>query len=112
MVNPEELMRRLGPTCDACGNTLEEVFPNPQKCPIDGCDELPEDHTHPPKYLQYDNALHVRFDGGYGEFIDNIGPGPDNYYSIICHECAHDLCEKVPWIAVMIDPLRSHTHKQ
>lgn len=95
---PMELMRRLGPTCDACGKTLDKVF--------DGT---------PPEVLQYDNALHIRLDGGYGEFIDNIEPlnsGGDRYYSIICHECAHDLCERVPWIATMIDPARSHTHRE
>lgn len=96
MTEAGELLRRLGPTCDACGKTLEEVWA--------GTD----------KYLQYDNALHVRFDGGYGEFVDNYGTVEerDRYYSIICHECAHDLCEKVPWIKAMIDPQHSHTHRE
>jgi hypothetical protein len=109
MSDMNELMRRLGPTCDVCGKTLEAVFP--ERCPIDGCGELPEDHRHPPKYLQYDNALHVRFDGGYGEFVDNY-EGGDRYYSIICHECAHDLCERVPWIKDVLRPERSHTHRE
>lgn len=97
MTNATELMRRLGPTCDACGKTLEKVF----------------DRT-PPEVLQYDNALHVRFDGGYGEFVDNFGTEEerDRYYAIICHECAHDLCAKVPWIKNVLLPERSHTHKE
>jgi len=90
-----ELMRRLGPTCDACGKTLEKVF-----------------EDTPPEVLQYDNALHIRIEGGYGEFIDAIDPNRDAYYSIICHECAHDLCEKVPWIGRWIQPDRSHTHRE
>lgn len=97
MITYNELMRRLGPTCDACGKTLAKVF-----------------EDTPPEVLQYDNALHVRFDGGYGEFVDNYGTEAerDRYYSIICHECAHDLCEKVPWIKKMIDPVHSHTHRE
>ena len=30
---------------------------------------------------------------------------------VICHECAHDLCDKVPWIKEWLDPHRSHSHR-
>ena len=89
-----ELLRRLKPTCDSCGATLEKVF---------------EEHDA----LQYDNALHIRFDGGYGEFVDApfMPGGPDSLYNIICHDCAHALCEAFPWVKATLRPDRSHTHR-
>lgn len=29
----------------------------------------------------------------------------------ICHECAHDLCSKVPWIEKLLDSHSSHSHR-
>jgi len=78
--------------CTACGKELEPEFPGIN-----------------PESEQYDNALEVKFDGGYGMFIDPIDK---EYRAIICHECAHELCERVPWIGMLIDPYCSHSHKQ
>jgi hypothetical protein len=61
-------------------------------------------------YRQFENALEVTFNGGYAEFIDVIDD-PNPYNAYICHECAHDLCEKIPWINRLINPHKSHSHK-
>lgn len=56
---------------------------------------------------QFENALWIGFFGGYAMFVDGIetefgyanptiaGAAHD---AVICHNCAHDLCVKVPWI--------------
>lgn len=65
---------------------------------------------------QFDNALWIDFKGGYGMFIDQIGnqPGPypkkGEHEVVICHECAHKLCETVPWVERLLEPLKSHSH--
>jgi hypothetical protein len=77
--------------CLSCGKTLE---------PVDISDAAE---------YQLDNALWVKFGGGYAMFIDPIDK--DNVpEAVICHECAHDLCAKVPWIGKLLDPEHSHTH--
>lgn len=97
---------------------------------------------------QFDNALWIKIDGGYGMFIDDLyesgeieqdilqlGPrdaipwpvGGEGWTDeqtaefhrrirdvnrvVICHDCAHDLCAKVPWFNKLIDPHRSHAHR-
>lgn len=45
----------------------------------------------------------------YGE--PRVLPGTPDYEAVICHECAHDLCEKVPWIKTLLDPDNSHSHR-
>lgn len=30
--------------------------------------------------------------------------------AVLCHECAHELCETVPWINTLLNPLESHAH--
>ena len=77
--------------CFACGQTLELVFP-----------DLP--------YPQFENALHLDFGGGYGEFIDGPFHEAGPLSLIICHACAHALAEQVPWIERILDPAHSHTH--
>jgi len=70
---------------------------------------------------QFDNALWICFHGGYGMFVDNLDeysggentqplPCHPDYQAVICHDCAHDLCEKVPWINDLIRPENSHAH--
>ena len=76
--------------CYACDKLLSPVF---------------EGHGYD---NQCDNALEVEFFGGYGMFVDPID---DPYSAVICHECAHDLCDKIPWIKKLIDPHSSHSHK-
>jgi hypothetical protein len=58
---------------------------------------------------QFDNALWVQFDGGYGMFIDPMGD--ERARVVICHECAHDLCDKVTWVGALLDPAKSHSHR-
>ena len=87
-------------SCTACGAALERVFEGGAP------------------YEQYDNALHVRFSGGYGEFVDapfhhnEQGEGPDSLGAMICHDCAHALADRVEWISKILNPQRSHTHRQ
>lgn len=38
-------------------------------------------------------------------------PGRPDKEVVICHSCAHDLCEKVPWMNTLIEPLSSHAHR-
>lgn len=79
--------------CSACGKELEPEF--------DGSDFDPASE-------QWENALEVQFNGGYGMFIDPID---EDYRAIICHECAHELCDKTPWIKKLLHPWNSHSHR-
>jgi len=84
--------------CDACGIALEPEFVGGEE------------------YDQWDNALHITFDGGYGEFVDApivrmYAHDQPALTAVICHDCAHKLCETHPWIARIIEPATSHTHK-
>jgi hypothetical protein len=58
---------------------------------------------------QFDNALWIRFDGGYGMFIDPFDEAPPK--AVICHECAHKLCDENPWLKDLLNPHGSHSHK-
>lgn len=63
---------------------------------------------------QFDNALWVGFHGGYGMFIDPLQTSKvlkAQEEAVICHECAHKLCDEVPWIGKLLDPHSSHSHK-
>lgn len=53
---------------------------------------------------QTDNELRLEFHGGYGSFTDCIEDCPA-FSIMICHECAHDLCDFLD-----IDPSYWHTH--
>lgn len=58
---------------------------------------------------QYDNVLEVTFHGGYGMFIDPFGePDP---HALLCHACAHRLCDTFPWAARLLRPDTSHSHQ-
>lgn len=68
---------------------------------------------------QFDNALWIGFFGGYGMFVDDID---SNYRetqtlkgaaheAVLCHDCAHKLCEANPWIKGLLKPETSHSHK-
>ena len=37
---------------------------------------------------------------------------PADYEAVICHECAHKLCDTIPWIHKLLNPHGSHAHKQ
>jgi hypothetical protein len=58
---------------------------------------------------QFDNALWLQFDGGYGMFIDPMTEEPVR--AVICHACAHQLCDTVPWLAGLLNPANSHSHR-
>jgi hypothetical protein len=38
-------------------------------------------------------------------------PGQPDYEAVICHECAHWLCEMMPWISKLLNPHGSHAHR-
>lgn len=62
---------------------------------------------------QFDNSLWLGFHGGYGMFIDPMVRTPvlgANEEAVICHDCAHELCAKVPWIEKLLDSYSSHSH--
>ena len=56
-----------------------------------------------------DNALCISFQGGYGMFVD---PMNEPIEAWLCHECAHALCEQIPWIKEVVNPDNSHSHRQ
>lgn len=61
--------------------------------------------TRPGKFdpaEELQNEATLIFTGGYGSFIDAFDSMPS---LLLCHECAHELCE---WIG--IDPRNWHTH--
>jgi len=61
---------------------------------------------------QYDNALRIKVDGGYGMFVESpLFGGPPNGYMIFCHDCAHELCDKFPGFQELINPYGSHSHR-
>ena len=86
--------------CTSCGVELTPEFPNDENTTT----------------YQFNNALWIGFHGGYGMFVDNLGHngvlGETDYEAVICHDCAHKLCEQVPWIDKLIQPFHSHSHKK
>lgn len=38
-------------------------------------------------------------------------PGRPDYEAVICHECAHEMWEKLPWLAKLIPSHNSHAHR-
>jgi hypothetical protein len=83
------------------------VEPEPVHCR--GCAKRLEPEMRMDTEYQFDTALWVEFDGGYGMFIDPLEDGPIR--AVICHECAHELCEKIPWVDALLNPQRSHSHR-
>lgn len=62
--------------CDICNRELREVFPNSSQ------------------YEQYEDALTIRFMGGYGEYIDPI----DGYPTVMmCKHCADVFVASTTW---------------
>lgn len=89
--------------CQNCDKTLQKI------------DDFETDY-------QFENALWINFSGGYGMFVEsnpyNNNENPPqhfketDYESVICHDCAHGLCDTVPWISKILKPLLSHSHTQ
>lgn len=68
----------------------------------------------PDTQYQFDNALWIHFEGGYGMFVDDVeaeltGSLP-RHRVVICHECAHSLCDAISWIKELLEPHSSHSH--
>lgn len=79
--------------------------------------ELKPDVINLETNYQFENALWVGFFGGYGMFVDDIDSAPSTlegaaHEAVICHECAHKLCDNNPWIERLIQPLKSHSHRR
>jgi hypothetical protein len=90
--------------------------PEPTYCHV--CKvRLKPDHTDTD--YQFDNALWITFDGGYGMFVDDLdelykgqSQWPDKRDRVvICHNCAHELCDIVPWVKKLLNPESSHSHR-
>jgi hypothetical protein len=75
--------------CVNCGGALKRVF-----------DDYPNE--------QYDNALEITISGGYRMFFDNVDGG--DRHVLLCHDCAHEACDALPWLAHLIRPQDSHAH--
>lgn len=97
--------------CETCRvNTLHDshVDVHEWKWPeaVTHCFRCNSDMRSPnPNYPEeLDNEAIIAFTGGYGSFIDVIdGKWP---MAVICHSCAHELCEEF----LGIDPRNWHTH--
>jgi hypothetical protein len=57
---------------------------------------------------QFDNAIWISFSGGYGMFVDPLGK--EDPKGVLCHDCAHRLCEQNPWVNALLRPFVSHSH--
>jgi hypothetical protein len=80
--------------------------PDPVHCAACGARLEPE---HRDTDYQFEGALWVVFEGGYGMFVDPCDePAPR---AVICHGCAHELCALVPWAGELLQPHTSHSHR-
>lgn len=73
---------------------------------------------------QFDNALWIGFFGGYGMFVESPEYVHDDantipkelpvatHEAVLCHDCAHELTETIPWIKDLLNPYISHTHTE
>lgn len=64
---------------------------------------------------QFHNALWLGFFGGYGMFTDNFDNTTEvlsgaDYEAVLCHDCAHALCEQNPWMEKLLNPKQGHSH--
>jgi hypothetical protein len=60
------------------------------------------------KFPQFDNALHISFEGGYGEYIDTaecIGSKPITLQ--LCKTCADILLEENDWLIPFFNKIGS-----
>lgn len=85
----------------------------------------PEWEDAPAHHEQWENALVVELSGGYGMFTDvltgdpgqvedrgrGILAGQGSLRVVICHGCAHGMCEALPWLDRLIAPASSHSHR-
>ena len=90
--------------CPSCGH--QKVIVIPDRCVSCG-HELTRVSEGDFTSKRYDNALEVTLTGGYGMFFDNIDA---DHHVFLCHDCAHRLCDALPWLANLIQPEHSHAH--
>jgi hypothetical protein len=61
------------------------------------------------------NALFLEMQGGYALFVESdqfmSQYFRDNNPLVLCHDCAHKLCDMLPWLNNIIEPQTSHTHR-
>jgi hypothetical protein len=77
--------------------------------------ELKPEFARDDTKYQFDNALWLGFFGGYGMFVDDLESEATTlngaaYDAVLCHDCAHDLCEANPWMKKLLRPTESHSH--
>ena len=69
------------------------------------------------RFEQYEDALHLYLDGGYGERIDRLADqwhGHDCFtHAVLCARCVDELAAAEPWLRLMVAPTRQElgTHK-
>lgn len=63
---------------------------------------------------EYDNALPLAVNGGYGQFTDPMDEAgfTAGFKVVLCHDCAHEACDKLPWLKELLDPEASHSHTE
>ncbi len=82
-------------TCASCGAELKPVSDTPMR-------------RHDDWTTQYENALAIRFSGGYGMWADPSDELVSSYAyqrhtAVICRTCADDLVRANPWMIRWID---------
>lgn len=86
----------------------DQVGANPEPATLcSACDtELTPVGDAPTDY-QFDNALWLKASGGYAMFVDDIDAG---HSIVLCHDCAHQLCDSSAVMRAMLQPWSSHGH--
>lgn len=98
----DQPVHKVPATCPTCGQ--KEPVPPPRDHCVSCGIELPLNTVGT---RNYDNALIIGFYGGYGMFID---PPLGEIEVYLCHDCAHQACEALPWMHKVLDPKSSHAH--
>lgn len=60
---------------------------------------------------EYSNALVMELFGAYSMFFDALSADA-NHTVILCHDCAHDACDSLPWLAALLEPANAHSHTE
>lgn len=73
------------------------------------CGELPivTEERHFEQGSEYENVLTLDLHGGYAMFFDG-----QPHTVILCHGCAHEACDRLPWLAALLEPAKSHSHRE
>lgn len=100
---------RLKPLSTHCSVNIMAKHSKPE--PVHNCADCdtPLERIFDDTGTQYSNALEIELHGGYGMFFDNID---GDRLAFLCHDCAHEACERNPWLGALINPARSHSHRE